>query len=289
MKKLFITITLITILSLSLVAAVPSFNIFKAKQQATTNIQQDVNCNEQVVQNRALLLLIAQHLGIPTQEVQAITGNAVGTTGYIIGQTKRAKANPKMKKTMADNSKAALNKRYVQDLSRGDGQGQAFQAQQEDLSIIPHYTDQQQDFSCLAGDQLTQDGIPCNVQTAQNSPTATNSHFTGNVIRRPVRAERRPRVSAGCTEFEGGSLTPGPTELKPFIPGRTRDASHLRVDICTGAEVEDAGVPGAREQLREYYCKTANQKDFEHINCLEAYGTWCQPGSMGAHCAPQNN
>ncbi len=88
MKKIYISLFIVGILSISLVAAAtgwPILDIFKGKQAKAAPsdglmivphvVADQASCNAQIAQNRQLLLLIIDHLGI--QNVDHITGEPV--------------------------------------------------------------------------------------------------------------------------------------------------------------------------------------------------------------------
>ena len=79
MKKLYISLFIVGILSLSLVAAAGTGwsikDLFQGKQAKAAPGAVDASCNAQIAQNRQLLLLIANHLGI--EGMGSITGNPI--------------------------------------------------------------------------------------------------------------------------------------------------------------------------------------------------------------------
>ena len=87
MKKLYISIFIIAILSISLVAAASSGwsikNLFTGKAQATTSVANEASCTQQVAQNRQLILLVMDHLGI-VPPVEVPPNSMRGVTGKVI-------------------------------------------------------------------------------------------------------------------------------------------------------------------------------------------------------------
>lgn len=107
--------------------------------------------------------------------------------------------------------------------------------------------------------------------------------ITGNALA-PLENARLAKAvmpTTACREYEGALFRAGPTEPKPLSGGRTITPTETKVDYCAGEEVGDG-----RRILREYYCKSTQDRDRADVDCTVSYNTWCEETSSGGRCVP---